>query len=312
MQMAVWLLLATSLLLAVVAAMLWQGARAGTRRRIEQGFVDQQIARRVGQRPVQADEPIQFRPGAARRRTGPWGGGYFLLRAGVEPNRRFVAIHVLAVVAAVVAGLALGPLAVVVLPLMVVVLAYFRLWLKAQRRHRAMVRQIPEFLDRVVRMMTVGHSIVAAFHHATNTSVAPLNEVMGTAVSLNRSGRELHECLRHVSRQYGLRELYLVAAVVGLATQFGGRSDQVLERMAAFMRDLEQARNEMVAMSAELRLSAWVLGLLPVGLACFMLAFNSDLFIGMWEDPLGSRMLIGAAVLQLVGCYVLYRMAKSL
>lgn len=310
MNMAIWLLGAAAVLFTVVAGMMWQGARAGSRRRAEQGFVEKQIAQRIGHGRA-ADESSEY-SAAVRRRRSPWQRVDFFLRAGVEPTRAFLFAHLLAVLAAVFVGFLLGPLALVILPLVVVGLAIFRLWLKIQRRHRAMVRQIPEFLDRVVRMMTVGHSIVAAFHHASSTSVAPLNEVMGAAVSLNRSGRELPDCIRQVSQHYGLRELYLVAAVVGLAIQFGGRSDQVLERMSAFMRDLEQARNEMIAMSAELRLSAWVLGLLPVGLACFMLLFNSELFIGMWNDPLGARLLVGAAGLQLVGCFVLYRMAKSI
>ena len=51
----------------------------------------------------------------------------------------------------------------------------------------------------------------------------------------------------------------MVAAVVSIALRFGGRSDQVLERMAAFMRDVSQARSELSASSAEIRLSAWIL-----------------------------------------------------
>jgi len=117
--------------------------------------------------------------------------------------------------------------------------------------------------------------------------------------------------LRHVSRQYGLHELYLIAAVVGVASRFGGRTDQVLERMAAFMRDLQQAQHELVAMSADIRLSAWVLALLPLGLAGFIVVFNNALFMNMWNDPVGWKLLVGAVVLQAAGCYSLYRMARS-
>src|SRR5690606_24213796 len=116
--------------------------------------------------------------------------------------------------------------------------------------------------------------------------------------------------LRQTARQYRLHELYLVAAIVGVALRFGGRSDHVLERMAAFMRDLTQARRELVALSAEVRLSAWILALLPLGLAAFILAFNNDLFMNMWHDPVGWKLLLGAAALQIIGSYWLYRMAR--
>jgi tight adherence protein B len=123
---------------------------------------------------------------------------------------------------------------------------------------------------------------------------------------------ELEAALRTVAQQYALRELFLAAAVIGLANRFGGRSDQVLDRMAAFMRDLQQARQELVAMSAEVRLSAWILSLLPIGLGCFMIVFNNDLFMNMWTDGTGRKMLACAALLQIVGSFWLYRLGKSL
>ncbi|CPL55718.1 type IV pilus assembly protein [Bordetella pertussis] len=126
-----------------------------------------------------------------------------------------------------------------------------------------------------------------------------------------RSGKDLDAALHQVSRQYQLRELFLVSAVIALALRFGGRSDQVLERMAAFMRDLEQARDELTALSAEVRLSAWILALLPIGLALFIIIFNNQLFMGMWHDPMGFRLLVFAMLLQAGGSYWLYRMARS-
>ena len=104
----------------------------------------------------------------------------------------------------------------------------------------------------------------------------------------------------------------MIAAVVSLAMRFGGRSDQVLERMAAFMRDVSQARNELSASSAEIRLSAWVLALLPVGIAGFIMLTNNDLFMNLWRDPAGFKMLVTAVLLQIGGSYWLYRMAKSI
>src|SRR3546814_77350 len=170
-----------------------------------------------------------------------------------------------------------------------------------------MVSQVPDFLDMMVRLMTVGNSLGSAFHGAAAKINDPLLEVVERASSLNRSGKELDVALRQVSRQYGLHELYLMAAVVGVAIRFGGRSDQVLERMAVFIRDLDQARHELVALSAEVRLSAWVLALMPLGIACFILFFNNELFMGMWYDDAGRKLLIGAVVLQIVGSYWLNR-----
>ena len=160
--------------------------------------------------------------------------------------------------------------------------------------------------------ITIGNSMGSAFQTAAANTDEPLREVMETAASLSRSAKELDAALAHVSRLYGLKELYMVAAVVSLALRFGGRSDQVLERMAAFMRDVAQARNELTASSAEVRLSAWILALLPVGIAGFIIVANNNLFMGLWQDPQGFRMLLTAVCLQIGGCYWLYRMAKGI
>ena len=193
------------------------------------------------------------------------------------------------VAGALLAWAFLGALSGFVTLLLLTVGAYFLLWLRADKRQRRMISQLPAFLDNMVRLITIGNSMASAFQTAAASADAPLREVVETAAALSRSAKELDEALAHVSRQYGLKELYMVAAVVSIALRFGGRSDQVLERMAAFMRDVSQARSELSASSAEIRLSAWILALLPLGIAGFIIVANNDLFVGLWEDRWASR-----------------------
>ena len=204
-----------------------------------------------------------------------------------------------------------GPVAGVAMLLATVLGAYTFLWFRSDKRHRKIVSQIPDFLDLMVRLITIGNSMGAAFLSAADNTPQPLGQVLQDANSLHRSGQDLDVALRAVSRQHGLHELFLVAAVISVAMRFGGRSDQTMERMAGFMRDRENARSELVALSAEVRLSAWILALLPILIGVYILIFNNELFLTMWNDPVGFRMLLFAAVLQCVGCYWLYWMARN-
>ncbi len=102
----------------------------------------------------------------------------------------------------------------------------------------------------------------------------------------------------------------LVGSVLRLSVKYGGRADVMLDRMAVFMRDLEQAERELVAMSAETRLSAWVLGALPVGIGSFVIATNPKYFSAMWLDPTGRQLVYLAFILQIAGGYWLYRLAR--
>ena len=92
--------------------------------------------------------------------------------------------------------------------------------------------------------------------------------------------------------------------------KFGGRSDVMLDRMASLMRDLEQADRELVALSTETRLSSWILGLLPILLGGFVILAHPSYFNAMWTDPFGQRLVFIAFGLQLLGAFLLYRLAR--
>ncbi|MFF7055431.1 type II secretion system F family protein [Achromobacter spanius] len=299
---------ALALVLASGAVLLWRHANSGARRAASSAFLDNQL-----KRGRETAEAAPFAEGGRAMRSGFSSWDRLLLLAGVRQSVGFyLRIAIPVVAGAVLAWVFLGPLSGVVSFIMLAVLTYFLLWLRADKRRRRMIAQLPAFLDNIVRLITIGNSMGAAFQTAAAATDQPLLEVVETAASLSRSAKELDAALVQVSRMYGLKELYMVAAVVSLAMRFGGRSDQVLERMAAFMRDVAQARNELTASSAEVRLSAWILALLPVGIAGFIMVANNKLFMGLWEDPLGFKMLLTAVVLQIGGCYWLYRMAKSI
>lgn len=299
-----------SLLLLALSLLLWRVALERDRRALAEQFINAQLAR------VDPAAPLAAAVASAQRgpqRLGPEAWTALLLRAGKAPDARWhLRLALVLLLVAAVGGVTLGWAGLLlgfVLGLLGV-MAY--LMVLASRRQERMVDQLPGFLDAIVRLVTIGNSLGAAFQTASQALDAPLSEAMARAANLNRSGMELDEALHAVAGLYRLRELGLLAAITSLALRFGGRSDQVLERMAVFMRDLRQARQELTAMSAEIRLSAWILALLPVGVALFIVVFNNALFMTMWHDGTGRVMLAGAVVLQIIGTVWLYRMARAI
>ncbi|MCC8391172.1 type II secretion system F family protein [Paraburkholderia sp. MMS20-SJTR3] len=187
---------------------------------------------------------------------------------------------------------------------------YFLLTIRAAKRRQQIVRQLPLFLDGIVRLITLGNSVPAAFQAALQSTEAPLRDCLDYVSRMLRTGVEIDRALSQVAAIYGVRELELVGAVLRLSVKYGGRADVMLDRMASFMRDLEQAERELVAMSAETRLSSWVLAMLPVGIGGFLILSNPKYFASMWFDPSGRQLVYLAFGLQLVGAYLLYRMTR--
>ena len=190
-------------------------------------------------------------------------------------------------------------------------IAFFFLLLTRAQKYRAQLsRQLPGFLDNTVRLVTLGNSVQAAFQLASAGTKAPLQTVMERAASLARAGMDLENAVAHVARQTRLDELHLLAAILRISVRYGGRVDLLLERVANFMRDREQAEQDLSAMTAETRMSAWVLSLLPVAVCGLIISFNAGYFLRMWEDPSGRNIIWMAAGLQVFGVILLYRMAK--
>ncbi|GLU34859.1 type II secretion system F family protein [Trinickia caryophylli] len=181
---------------------------------------------------------------------------------------------------------------------------------RAQRRRLAIVQQLPGFLDGIVRLVTLGNSVPAAFQAAMQTSEGPLRECLERVARSMRAGMEIDRALSHIGAVYRVREFEFVGAVLRLSVKYGGRADVMLERMAAFMRDVEQAERELAALSAETRLSAWVLAAMPIVIGGLIVTAKPTYFSAMWADPEGRRLVDLAFGLQIAGAYLLYRLAR--
>ncbi|NOT17354.1 MAG: pilus assembly protein TadB [Sulfuriferula sp.] len=306
-HIALWLSSGT-LLLTALAVWFWQKAGIEARQQKSANFVDSHIQDDyvVQQQGVTPDgnelsnlHSVAFRD--------------FFLRAGITPTVSFFLKLVLPwLFLSILAAYFGGWLSVAGVLLLYVVLVRFNWWLRTSRRQRDMLRQLPVLIETMVRLITIGHSISAAFQQAVITTDEPLRDVLDRVNRQAQLGVALDKALHKEAKTFRFTQLDLVAAVIGLASRFGGRSDQALERMAAFMRDLEHAQQEFASLSTEVRLSAWVMALLPIAIGIFLIIFNNNMFLTMWHDPIGKNMLVGAVVLEIVGSYWLYRLAKTI
>jgi len=322
-SVALWIAV-MALLCVAAAVMLWRGASVREQRARAARFVDSRLEPADARAPGFVATPPRAARSSARSAPNEPATGFarwreraserwrnFSHRAGLAQTRGPLAVlAALTLTGALAAGVAGGAIAAgAALAGGATVIA---LWLvtRMQSRQRAIVRQLPSFLDGLVRLVALGNSVPAAFQYALQTTDAPLRACLDQVSRMLRTGVEIDRAMQTIADQYRIREFELVGSVLRLSVRYGGRADLMLERMAAFMRDLEQAERELAAMSAETRLSAWVLGLLPVGLACFMVAANPRYFAQMWGTPSGRDTMYAALLLQIVGSVWLHRLAR--
>ncbi|KWI57980.1 pilus assembly protein [Burkholderia pseudomultivorans] len=323
----IWVLV-VAMLCAASALMLWRHAETRRVRTDAKRFIDSRLepgARTAppAARPVASGGARTAPPSGDRRNVASkefWTHLYavareyldnLVSRAGIEGARGKSVVALVTLVAiAAIAGAHGGVLAC--FAALACGSAIFGVWLasRIQRRRLKIVRQIPSFLDGIVRLVTLGNSVPAAFQSALQTTEEPLRGCLDHVSRMLRTGVEIDRAMLHIAKIYRTKEFELLGSVLRLSVKYGGRADVMLERMAIFMRDLEQAERELTAMSAETRLSAFVLMMLPIAIGSFVVMTNPKYLQGMWNDPSGRVLLTFAFLAQLAGSVWLYRMAR--
>lgn len=248
-------------------------------------------------------------PPAAGSRDWLWGAMPGWLIGVISP--RTLAMGIVAIfVLSLIAGLLGGPVALFGTLFLLLLGGTFTVWLRLQKARRKLIGQLPGYIDAMVRLITIGNSTQAAFQLAIGSTQEPLRPHLERSASLVRAGVDLDRALHQTATNVRIEEMFLLASILGLGVRYGGRADLLLERVSNFMRDREQAEHELIAMSSETRLSAWVLGLLPLAVGAFMIMNNPNYFISMWQDDTGRMLVYAGAGLQVLGGLLLYRLAR--
>lgn len=205
-----------------------------------------------------------------------------------------------AVVGALVGGLLGGPalaLAGAVLGAAVPPLVLAR---RAVSRTRAFEAQLPDVLDLVASSMEAGHSLLTALQLVAEDADEPFGSEVQRLIAESEMGRPLLEALDAMARRVDVRDLDWTVEGIRIQFEVGGRLSEMLRTLAGFMRAREEVRRELRALTAEGKLSAYVLGALPLLMLAFMLLSAKS-----YVDPLfatnSGRALLGGAGLLMAG-----------
>lgn len=181
-----------------------------------------------------------------------------------------------------------------------------------QRRLKRMIEQLPPLLDHSVRSLKSGRTLADAVLGAIEASNDPLKQAMGRIQRNVQLGVNLPDAVNDFAEFYEQDELRMFALGLKVNHRYGGNASELLENLIKLIREREQGARQLSAMTGETRMTAWVLGTLPLLLVGYFMLTNPGYMLGMWHDPSGQKMLITAVCLQIFGCLALWRMLRSI
>lgn len=234
-------------------------------------------------------------------------------RAGLQPQSRHILIAaVIVLLLTVIVTIKNGAVAGVMVPILSTITIYMWLWQRANSRVKAILFQLPLFLDQVLRALGTGRSMESALQLAAKEAKDPLKEIFERVLRVNRLGDDLGQSIQQMAELYRVHELYLVSLAIRVNRTYGSSVRDLLSNIVKMIHDHEAARRELRTMTGETRITAWVLGLLPMMIAGYIMMVNPEYMLTMWEDDGGQIMLVAALILQAVGGFTLWRMIKSI
>jgi tight adherence protein B len=168
--------------------------------------------------------------------------------------------------------------------------------LRQQRQAEAQFMELfPNAIDMIIRMLRAGLPIVTAVRAVGADSPPPFSAVFAEIASQAEIGVPFEKALEAVSGRMGLQDFRFFSVAVTLQYATGGNLAATLENLSDIIRRRRAVRLKGVAATAEVRISAYVLGGLPIFTIGILLVLNPEYIAPLIYDPRG-KYIVGATI----------------
>jgi tight adherence protein B len=190
------------------------------------------------------------------------------------------------------------------------VVPYLFVLYKKGQRMRAFAQEFPDALDLLVSALRAGLSFAAAMQIVAEESPEPVRSEFAVTVEEQALGLDFRESLMNLTKRVDSLDLRFFVTAVILQRDTGGNLAEILENTARLIRDRFRVLGDIRTFTAQGRLTGTILMLLPVTMAVYTWALNPGYFKPMLESHGGRMMLVVAALMQILGMFVIRKIVN--
>ena len=186
---------------------------------------------------------------------------------------------------------------------------FFTLSAKRKRLEK-IEQQLPEVIDLMGRALKAGHAFSGALQMAATDGPEPAASEFRLTFDEINFGVSVQDALMSLATRVPITDLrYFVIAVL-IQRESGGNLAELLEKISGLIRARLTLLGRIRVLSAEGRLSAWILSCLPFATALMINIVNPGFLTILWTDPLGLMMVGTALGMMITGIFVMSRIIK--
>jgi tight adherence protein B len=187
---------------------------------------------------------------------------------------------------------------------------WFYLGRRRKRRKKKFESALPDTLQLMSGSLAAGLSLAQSVDTIVREGTEPIAGEFRKVLVETRLGLSLETALQGVADRFQSKDFDWVVMAINIQRQVGGNLAELLNTVAATMREREYIRRQVAALAAEGKLSAMVLGGLPPAFLLYLMLANHDYVMVLFTRPIGIAMLIGGAMILSVGVFWMSRIVK--
>jgi Flp pilus assembly protein TadB len=182
--------------------------------------------------------------------------------------------------------------------------------LLVDRRARLFAEQLPDGLQLIIGSLRSGFSLSQALESLVREGPQPVASEFGRALAEHRLGADVSDALDRVAQRAQSEDLAWAVMAVRIQRDVGGNLAEILQTSVETMRERGRLRRHVRSLSAEGRLSAYVLIVVPLALGLFMFVYRRSYLMPLFTDPRGILLAAGGGVLFVIGIVWMTRVIR--
>lgn len=180
---------------------------------------------------------------------------------------------------------------------------------KADALRAKFCEQLPDAIDLMVAVLRSGHSIPQAVRAVSDETPYPCGAEFQTILHRMNLGQPLWQSLILSAQRFHSYELDLIRRAVGIQAEVGGSLAELLDKTNSTLRERLKLVRQLRVVTAQSRLSAQIIGLIPILLAFGLNCISPGYLQYLTGDKLGRLLLMAAISLEIMGIFIMRRMS---
>ena len=183
-----------------------------------------------------------------------------------------------------------------------------RFWLGRRKSGRlgAFNKQLPDTITLIANALRAGSSFLQAIELVVRESAPPISTEFGRVIREVNLGLSFDVALENMVRRVRSEDLELMATAISIQHTVGGNLAEILDSIAYTIRERVRIKGEIKTLTAQGRLSGYVVGFLPIGLAGFLFIAAPGFMSPMFDDRVSIAGLPAGVIILLIGGFAMF------